>query len=199
MDKSRANCPIIKIFFRFVKQTLPTTKKILAVLSIFTCLQLLNMTREEKFMQEAIALSQKGMDNNEGGPFGCIIVKGDEIVGRGNNKVSSSNDPTAHAEVTAIRDACKNLGTFQLSDCEVYTSCEPCPMCLGAIYWARPKVVYFANNRQDAADIGFDDSMIYDEMNASLDERKIPILPLGRNDALKVFRQWKEKDDKTLY
>ncbi|MES2850472.1 MAG: nucleoside deaminase [Bacteroidota bacterium] len=157
------------------------------------------MTREEKFMQEAIALSQKGMDNNEGGPFGCIIVKDDEIVGRGNNKVSSSNDPTAHAEVTAIRDACKNLNTFQLNDCEVYTSCEPCPMCLGAIYWARPKVVYYANNRQDAADIGFDDSMIYDEMNASLEERKIPILPLGRQDALKVFHQWQHKDDKTEY
>lgn len=157
------------------------------------------MTREEKFMQEAIALSQKGMENNEGGPFGCIIVKGDEIVGRGNNKVSSANDPTAHAEVTAIRDACKNLSTFQLTDCEVYTSCEPCPMCLGAIYWARPKVVYYANNRQDAADIGFDDSMIYDEMNASLEERKIPILPLGRPDALKVFQQWKYKDDKTHY
>ncbi len=157
------------------------------------------MRREEKFMQEAIALSQKGMTNNEGGPFGCIIVKGDEIVGRGNNKVSSSNDPTAHAEVTAIRDACKNLNTFQLTDCEVYTSCEPCPMCLGAIYWARPKVVYFANNRQDAADIGFDDSMIYDEMNASLEDRKIPILPLGREEALKVFQQWSNKDDKTLY
>lgn len=150
-------------------------------------------------MQEAITLSQKGMDNNEGGPFGCIIVKGDEIVGRGNNKVSSANDPTAHAEVTAIRDACKNLNTFQLTDCEVYTSCEPCPMCLGAIYWARPKVVYYANNRQDAADIGFDDSMIYDEMNASLEERKIPILPLGRLEALKVFHQWKQKDDKTHY
>lgn len=150
-------------------------------------------------MQEAIALSQQGMANNEGGPFGCIIVRGDEIVGRGNNKVSSSNDPTAHAEVTAIRDACKNLQTFQLTDCEVYTSCEPCPMCLGAIYWARPKVVYYANNRQDAADIGFDDSMIYDEMNASLDQRKIPIIALGRKEALKVFEQWKNKEDKTEY
>lgn len=157
------------------------------------------MTREEKFMQEAIALSKNGMSNNEGGPFGCVIVKGDEIVGRGNNKVSSSNDPTAHAEVTAIRNACKNLGTFQLTDCEVYTSCEPCPMCLGAIYWARPKVVYFANNRLDAADIGFDDSMIYEEMNVSIEDRKIPILPLSRENALKVFKQWKDKDDKTLY
>ena len=157
------------------------------------------MTREEKFMQEAIALSQEGMNKNEGGPFGCIIVKGDKIVGRGNNKVSSTNDPTAHAEVTAIRDACKNLGSYQLTDCEVYSSCEPCPMCLGAIYWARPKVVYFANNRQDAAEIGFDDSMIYEEMNVSIPDRKIPILPLGRTSALKVFAEWKEKGDKTLY
>ena len=150
-------------------------------------------------MQEAIALSQEGMNKNEGGPFGCVIVKDDKIVGRGNNKVSSTNDPTAHAEVTAIRDACKNLGAFQLTDCEVYSSCEPCPMCLGAIYWARPKVVYFANNRQDAAEIGFDDSMIYEEMNVSIPDRKIPILPLGRTSALKVFAEWKEKGDKTLY
>ncbi len=157
------------------------------------------MTREEQFMEVAIALSQEGMNKNEGGPFGCIIVKDDKIVGRGNNKVSSTNDPTAHAEVTAIRDACKNLSNFQLTDCEVYTSCEPCPMCLGALYWARPKVVYFANNRQDAADIGFDDSMIYEEMNVSIPDRKIPILPLGRKNAIKVFEEWKEKGDKTLY
>src|SRR5436190_3018075 len=108
------------------------------------------MTREEKFMQEAIALSQNGIQQNEGGPFGCIIVKDDKIVGQGNNRVTSTNDPTAHAEIVAIRDACKNLGTFQLEDCEIYTSCEPCPMCLGAIYWARPKKIYFANTRQDA-------------------------------------------------
>ena len=120
-------------------------------------------------------------------------------MGRGNNKVTSSNDPTAHAEVVAIRDACQNLGSFQLDDCEVYTSCEPCPMCLGAIYWARPKVIYYANHRQDAADIGFDDSMIYDEMAASIEERKIPIIPLGREEALKVFEEWRHKDDKTEY
>jgi guanine deaminase len=157
------------------------------------------MTREEKFMMEAIALSHNGVVNNEGGPFGCVVVKGDAIVGRGNNKVTSSNDPTAHAEVTAIRDACKNLGTFQLDDCEIYTSCEPCPMCLGAIYWARPKVVYFANNRQDAADIGFDDSMIYEEMTVKIEDRKIPILSLGRDAALKVFEEWKNKPDKIEY
>jgi tRNA(Arg) A34 adenosine deaminase TadA len=157
------------------------------------------MTREEKFMQEAILLSHNGLLNNEGGPFGCIIVKGDEIIGRGNNKVTSTNDPTAHAEVTAIRDACKNLNSFQLEDCEIYTSCEPCPMCLGAIYWARPKVVYFANNRQDAAHIGFDDSMIYEEMNTDIENRKIPIIPLGRESALKVFEEWAIKEDKKKY
>ncbi len=157
------------------------------------------MNREEKFMQEAIALSQKGIHHNDGGPFGCVIVKDDVIVGRGNNKVTSTNDPTAHAEVVAIRDACKNLNTFQLDGCEVYTSCEPCPMCLGAIYWARPKIIYYANNRQDAADIGFDDSMIYDEMSANIEERKIPILSLGRDEALKIFEEWKNKTDKTAY
>jgi guanine deaminase len=157
------------------------------------------MTREEYFMQEAIALSAKGITSNQGGPFGCIIVKGDKIVGRGNNQVTSANDPTAHAEVVAIRDACKNLGTFQLCDCEVYTSCEPCPMCMGAIYWARPKKVYFANTRMDAAEIGFDDSMIYDELNCEHATRKIPILPLGRSEALKVFDQWKNKEDKIEY
>ncbi len=157
------------------------------------------MTREEKFMQEAIALSQKGISQNEGGPFGCIIVKDDKIVGRGNNKVTSSNDPTAHAEIVAIRDACSNLETFQLEGCEVYTSCEPCPMCLGAIYWARPKVIYFANTRQDAADIGFDDSMIYEEMNTGIENRKIPIIKLGRESALKIFGEWACKSDKTQY
>ena len=157
------------------------------------------MTREEKFMQEAIALSQSGVRNNEGGPFGCVIVKGEKIVGRGNNRVTSTNDPTAHAEVVAIRDACKNLHTFQLEDCEVYTSCEPCPMCLGAIYWARPKVIYFANNREDAAAIGFDDSMIYEEMKCDIEARKIPIIKLGRENALKVFEEWAGKSDKTAY
>jgi len=157
------------------------------------------MTRQERFMMEAINLSRNGSMNNEGGPFGCVIVKGDTIIGRGNNRVTSSNDPTAHAEVVAIRDACQNLGTFQLEDCEIYTSCEPCPMCLGAIYWARPKVVYFANNRQDAANIGFDDSMIYEEMVCELDKRKIPIIPLGREDALKIFEEWQNKTDKIKY
>ena len=157
------------------------------------------MTREEKFMQEAIALSSKGIHKNEGGPFGCVIVKDNIIIGRGNNQVTSTNDPTAHAEVVAIRDACKNINNFQLDGCEVFTSCEPCPMCLGAIYWARPAIIYFANNRQDAADAGFDDSMIYDEMKAGIEERKIPIKSIGRAEALKVFMEWKNKADKTVY
>ena len=157
------------------------------------------MTREERFMQQAILLSQQGMLNNEGGPFGCVIVKGDKIVGQGNNKVICNNDPTAHAEIIAIRDACKNLGTFQLSDCEIYTSCEPCPMCLGAIYWARLKIIYYANNREDAAAIGFDDNMIYDEMKAEIPLRKIPIVSLSRQEALKIFNQWHQKMDKEAY
>ena len=111
----------------------------------------------------------------------------------------ADNDPTAHAEVTAIRDACKNLQAFQLDDCEIYTSCEPCPMCMGAIYWARPKKVYFANTRTDAANIGFDDSMIYDELTCDHALRKIPILQLGREEALKVFDAWSQKNDKTAY
>lgn len=157
------------------------------------------MTREEKFMQEAIELSKKGMLDNEGGPFGCVIVKDNIVVGRGNNKVTSTNDPTAHAEVVAIRDACKNLNSFQLQDCEVYTSCEPCPMCLGAIYWARPKAIYFANNREDAANVGFDDAMLYDEMKCSITERKIPITSVGRASAIKVFEAWQLQDNKTEY
>lgn len=150
-------------------------------------------------MMEAIALSRKGVENNEGGPFGCIVVKGDQIVGRGNNRVTSSNDPTAHAEVVAIRDACKNLNSFQLEGCEIYTSCEPCPMCLGAIYWARPDRIFFGNTRHDAASIDFDDSMIYEEINKNMEQRKIPIRSICREEAFKVFQLWREKPDKTLY
>ncbi len=157
------------------------------------------MTREEKFMNEAIALSEEGMVANEGGPFGCVVVKNDVIIGRGNNKVLSENDPTAHAEIVAIRDACKKLGTFQLLDCEIYSSCEPCPMCLGAIYWARPKIIYFANTRADAANIGFDDSMIYEEINIEPTLRKIPSENLCREDAIKIFQKWAAKNDKSLY
>lgn len=157
------------------------------------------MTREEKFMDEAILLSEKGIQDNEGGPFGCIIVKDDKIIGRGHNKVISTNDPTAHAEIIAIREACKNLGTFQLNGCEIYTSCEPCPMCLGAIYWSRPKIIYYANTREDAAAIGFDDSMIYNEIETDLNKRKIPAINLGREEARKVFKVWSEKKDREGY
>ncbi|MGN6531392.1 MAG: nucleoside deaminase [Ginsengibacter sp.] len=157
------------------------------------------MTREEKFMNEAVLLSEKGINENDGGPFGCVIVKDNKIIGRGNNKVTSTNDPTAHAEIIAIREACKTIETFQLEGCEIYSSCEPCPMCLGAIYWARPDIVYFANTRNDAADIGFDDSMIYDEINAKMEERKIPLINLQSENAKEVFHKWKEKKDKTCY
>lgn len=157
------------------------------------------MSREEVFMHEAISLSLKGITSGEGGPFGCVVVKGDEVIGRGNNKVTSTNDPTAHAEVVAIRDACSNLKTFQLLDCEIYTSCEPCPMCMGAIYWARPKKVFFANTRNDAAAIGFDDSMIYDELNCDHEQRKIPIVQVGREEAIKVFNEWEKIDNKIQY
>ena len=157
------------------------------------------MTREEKFMQEAIALSRQALETNQGGPFGCVIVKDDVIIGRGNNMVTLTNDPTAHAEVVAIRDACATLNHFQLDGCEVYTSCEPCPMCLGAIYWARPSAIYFANSRQDAAEYGFDDSMIYEEIAADNNNRKIPIQSLSRQQALEVFELWKNKPNKTIY
>ncbi|MGN6541581.1 MAG: nucleoside deaminase [Ginsengibacter sp.] len=157
------------------------------------------MTREEKFMHEAVLLSENGINKSDGGPFGCVIVKQNKIIGRGHNKVTSTNDPTAHAEIIAIREACKTLETFQLDGCEIYTSCEPCPMCLGAIYWARPDVVYFANTRKDAAEIGFDDSMIYDEINAKMEERKIPLINLHNDNAKEIFHKWKEKNDKTIY
>lgn len=154
---------------------------------------------EIKFMKEAVDLSISGMKDNEGGPFGAVVVKNGKIVGRGNNKVTSTNDPTAHAEVVAIRDACKNLKTFQLDDCELYTSCEPCPMCLGAIYWARPKVVYFGCTKVDAADIGFDDDFIYEEIKIDYAKRSIPFIQSNRKEAIKAFEFWTSKQDKTEY
>src|SRR4249919_1609485 len=140
--------------------------------------------REKGFLERAIELSRKGMKDGAGGPFGCIIVKGDNIVGEGWNKVTSSNDPTAHAEVVAIRDACGKLGTHQLTGCEIYASCEPCPMCLGAIYWARPNKVVYANTKEEAAAIEFDDDFIYHEIYSKMSDRKIPFIhqphPLAR-------------------
>jgi tRNA(Arg) A34 adenosine deaminase TadA len=152
-----------------------------------------------QFMQEAIRLSRYGMLQNEGGPFGCVVVKGEEIIGRGWNRVTSANDPTAHAEVVAIRDACAHLNTFQLAGCEIYTSCEPCPMCMGAIYWARPEKVYFGNTREDAAAAGFDDSFIYTELALPFDARAITTTCMGREEALAIFKEWIDKQDKTAY
>ena len=157
------------------------------------------MTDNERFMKEAVDEALKGIRNNEGGPFGCVIVKDGKIVGRGHNKVTSTNDPTAHAEVTAIRDACKNLGSFQLEGCIVYTSCEPCPMCLGAIYWARPERVYYGSNQNDAANIGFDDAFIYEEIPLPYNQRSIPFEQLARDIAIEPFKEWDTMDDKTEY
>lgn len=158
------------------------------------------MTSEhETFMLEAIRMAREGLENNRGGPFGAIVVKDGAVVGAGNNRVTSTNDPTAHAEMVAIRDACQRLGTFQLSDCVIYTSCEPCPMCLGAIYWARPKAVYFGCTQADASAIGFDDSFIYRELNVSPGLRKIKMIQSNRAEALEVFRAWESKADRTDY
>ncbi len=155
--------------------------------------------RHIKFMQRAIELARTGMESGAGGPFGAVVVKDNEIIAEGWNKVTSSNDPTAHAEVTAIRAACEKLGTFQLDDCVIYTSCEPCPMCLGAIYWARPKKVYYGCNKQDAADIAFDDQFIYDEIETPINQRQIPFQQVAQGDALEVFKAWAKKVDKTEY
>lgn len=153
----------------------------------------------EEFMREAIALSLENMEKNAWGPFGAVIVKDGKIVWRGRNKVTSTNDPTAHAEVVAIRDACQNLWTFQLDGCELYTSCEPCPMCLGAIYWARCNHIYYGNTEKDAADIGFDDKYIYEEFARPIDKRNLPMQQFLREEAIKVFQRWTEKQDKILY
>lgn len=169
------------------------------ILIIFIAIKKSQMKRESEFMKEAIALSKKSLTNRSGGPFGCVIVKDGVIVGKGNNQVTANNDPTAHAEIVAIRDACSNLNTFQLEGCEIYTSCEPCPMCLGAIYWARPSVIYYGNTREDAREIGFDDSMIYDEVNTPLKERKIRMINIEREEARKIFNEWLEMEDKTSY
>ncbi len=150
-------------------------------------------------MQEAVTAALKGMQNNEGGPFGCVIVKDHKIIGKGNNKVTSTNDPTAHAEITAIRDACKNLGSFQLDGCTIYTSCEPCPMCLGAIYWARPEKVYYGSTKTDAAHIGFDDDFIYEELKLPYADRSIPFEQLAPEVAITPFQEWAVKEDKTEY
>jgi len=154
---------------------------------------------EKKFLERAIVLSKQGMENGYGGPFGCVVVKNNEIIGEGNNQVTSSNDPTAHAEVVAIREACKKLHTFQLEGCDIYTSCEPCPMCLGAIYWARPNRVIYANTREEAAAIEFDDDFIYNEINASMNDRRIPFIHSPHPAARDVFTAWKNWSGKVKY
>jgi guanine deaminase len=154
---------------------------------------------KEANMLSAIRLAREGMKRNEGGPFGAIVVKNGQIIGRGNNQVTSSNDPTAHAEIVAIREACRHLNSFQLDDCLLFTSCEPCPMCLGAIYWARPSRVFYACTRHDASQAGFDDSFIYEEIQADINDRKIPMTQLGREDALRLFEEWMAKGDRVSY
>jgi guanine deaminase len=154
---------------------------------------------DKKFMRRAIELSKQGMNSHAGGPFGAVVVKDDEIIAEAFNRVTSTNDPTAHAEIIAIREACKKLGSFQLSDCVIYTSCEPCPMCLGAIYWARPKKVFYACTRDDATEIDFDDQFIYNELNKKADHRQIKFVELLRDEAIPVFQEWKKKTDVTKY
>jgi len=158
------------------------------------------MTEQDKeFMRRAIALAQRGVDTGAGGPFGAVIVRDGEIVGEGCNQVTSTNDPTAHAEVVAIRNACRNLNSFQLDGCVLYASCEPCPMCLGAIYWARPQQIFFACTHEDAARIGFDDRFIYEEIERPMEERRIKSVNFLRDEGLTVFEHWANKKDKTKY
>ena len=153
---------------------------------------------KNEFMKRAIELSIQNI-NKGGGPFACVIVRDNNIVGEGSNKVTSTNDPTAHGEVVAIREACKKLNNFSLKGCELYSTCEPCPMCLSAIYWARIDKIYYANTRKDAQKIGFDDSLIYSEFQKNIDKRKIPMIQMLRNEALKAFELWDKKIDKIKY
>ena len=150
-------------------------------------------------MREAIQLAEESVQGGQGGPFGCVIVRQGKVVGRGSNRVTATNDPTAHAEITAIRDACASQKTFQLSDCELYTSCEPCPMCLSAIYWARIPTVYYGNTREDAAAIGFDDELIYQQVALPPQKRVVKMTPLLRDAALGAFKSWAAQTDKVRY
>ena len=149
-------------------------------------------------MLRAIELSMISL-KEDGGPFGCVIVKNNEIISEGFNEVTNKNDPTAHAEIVAIRNACNKLNTFNLKDTQMFTSCEPCPMCLSAIYWSHIDKIYYGNNRKDAAKIGFDDSYIYDELSLDLNKRKIPLEQINEKEAIKAFEEWEVKTDKTVY
>lgn len=153
----------------------------------------------EKFMQRAFELAYNGLKEGVGGPFGAVVVKAGKIIGEGNNCVTSTNDPSAHAEMVAIRNACKYSNDFQLKDCEIYSSCEPCPMCLGAIYWARPRRLYFALTREDAAKIGFEDEFIYEEMKKNYNQRKIPTFKVELKNGIKVFEAWENLESKIKY
>ena len=156
------------------------------------------MEEKNKFMLKAIELSIKSAETI-GGPFGCVIVKDNKIISEGSNKVTSTNDPTAHGEIVAIRNACLKLNTFNLSGCELYSSCEPCPMCLSAIYWSHIEKIFYANSRNDAKNIDFDDSFIYSEINKKIEDRKIKMTQMLRDEALKAFKIWDNKVDKIKY
>lgn len=151
------------------------------------------------FMREAIDLARHSIRSGKGGPFGSVIVKDGQIIARGYNQVTSTNDPTAHAEVVAIREACRILSTWQLDGCDLYTSCEPCPMCFGAIYWARPERVFFACTKADAADVGFDDHFIYDELDLPAEQRKLSLIPMMRDESITVFQEWSNMSDRIDY
>ena len=154
---------------------------------------------KKEFMKAAVKLSRDHMEANDGGPFGAVVVKDGQIVAEGFNKVTSTNDPTAHAEVVAIRNACAHLNNFNLKGCELYTSCEPCPMCLSAAYWSGVDVIYFSNTRKDAAEIGFSDDFLYEQVALPLEERSLPIRRIELQEANKVFQDWMVKEDKVLY
>ena len=155
--------------------------------------------KKNELMREAIRLSIENVETGNGGPFGAVVVKDGKIIARGANQVTATNDPTAHAEVVAIRKACEVLGSFQLDGCEIYTSCEPCPMCLGAIYWARPDRIYYANTKEDAAAIDFDDQFIYEELDRPIAERKLFTEQMLRNEAIEAFEKWSDSTDKIEY
>lgn len=157
------------------------------------------MYNHSTFMKKAIDLARTSIHEEHGGPFGCVIVKNGRIIGKGYNRVTIDNDPTAHAEIVAIRDACAKINDYQLTGCEIYTTCEPCPMCMGAIYWARPKVIYYGSTRKDAADAGFDDDFIYHQLLVDPSERKIKMVPMSRTEALKLFTDWNKKENKKEY
>lgn len=159
----------------------------------------MSTNRHHEFMRRAIQLSIENVESHAGGPFGAVVVRDGVIVGEGSNKVTSSNDPTAHAEIEAIRAACRKLGTFELTGATIYTSCEPCPMCLSAIYWARIGEIYYANTKQDASAIKFDDAFIYEEIAKAIDRRTVPMSQLMRDEALEAFAKWNADSTRVNY